>query len=36
VICIQEGRWPQRMVVAQETEEILMRKSQEENKKNAI
>jgi TRAP-type mannitol/chloroaromatic compound transport system permease small subunit len=36
VICIQEGKWPQRMVVTQETEEILMRKSQEENKENAI
>ena len=36
VICIQEGKWPSRMVVAQETEEILMRKSQEENKENAI
>jgi TRAP-type mannitol/chloroaromatic compound transport system permease small subunit len=36
VICIQEGKWPLRMVVAQETEEILMRKSQEEDKENAI
>ena len=32
IICIQTGHWPARMVVAEETEKILMRSSQEENK----
>ena len=30
IICIQTGNWPARMVVAEETEKILMRTSQEE------
>ena len=30
IICINSGQWPSRMVVAEETEKILMRKSQEE------
>ena len=32
IICIQTGHWPARMVVAEETEKILMRKSKEEEK----
>ena len=32
IICIQSGHWPARMVVAEETEQILMRTSQEDNK----
>ena len=36
VICIQSGHWPARMVVAEETEKILMRTSQEEDNKNAV
>ena len=36
IICIQTGHWPARMVVAEETEQMLMRKSQEEDKNNAI
>ena len=32
IICIQTGHWPARMVVAEETEKILMRSSQEEKK----
>ena len=36
IICIQTGHWPARMVVAEETEKILMRKSQEEDNKNAV
>ena len=32
IICFQTGHWPARMVVAEETEKILMRSSQEENK----
>ena len=31
IICIQTGHWPARMIVAEETEKILMRSSQEEN-----
>ena len=30
IICIQTGHWPSRMVSAEETEKILMRKSQKE------
>ena len=36
IICIQTGHWPARMVVAEETEKILMRTSQEEDKENAV
>ena len=36
IICIQTGHWPARMVVAEETEKILMRTSQDEDQKNAI
>ena len=36
VICIKSGKWPSRMVVAEETDEMLMRTSQEEDKKNVI
>ena len=30
IICIKTGEWPRRMVVAEETEEMLMRTSQDE------
>ena len=33
IICIQSGHWPARMVVAEETEKILMRTSQDEDQK---
>jgi TRAP-type mannitol/chloroaromatic compound transport system permease small subunit len=36
MICIQTGHWPTRMVVAEETEKILMRTSQDEDQKDAI
>ena len=36
LICIRTGQWPARMVVAEETEQMLMRTSQEENKNNVI
>ena len=36
IICIKTGMWPARIVVAEETEQMLMRTSQEEDKKNAI
>jgi TRAP-type mannitol/chloroaromatic compound transport system permease small subunit len=36
IICIQEGEWPSRMVVAEETEKILMKKAERENQKNAV
>ena len=36
IICIQTGHWPTRMVVAEETEKILMRTSQDEDQKDAI
>ena len=36
VICIRTGHWPSRMVVAEETEKILMRTAQEEDQKNVI
>ena len=35
-ICIQTGHWPARMVVAEETEKILMRTSQDEDQKDVI
>ena len=36
IICIKNGQWPSRMVVAEETEQMLMRTSQEEDKSNVI
>ena len=36
VLCIQSGQWPARMVVAEETEKILMRASQKEDNNNAV
>ena len=36
IICIQTGHWPARMVVAEETEKILMRTSQDDDQKDAI
>jgi TRAP-type mannitol/chloroaromatic compound transport system permease small subunit len=36
IICIQEGKWPARMVVAEETEQVLMRAAQDEDKNNVI
>ena len=36
ILCIQSGQWPARMVVAEETEKILMRTSQEEDKENVV
>ena len=36
LICIRSGVWPSRMVVAEETEKILMRTSQEEDKENVV
>ena len=36
IICIQTGHWPARMVVAEETEKILMRTSKKKEKKDAI
>ena len=36
LICIKTGQWPARMVVAEETEQMLMRTSQEEDKNNVI
>ena len=37
VICIRTGHWPSRMVVAEETEQILMRKAEDDgNQKNVI
>jgi hypothetical protein len=36
IICIQTGQWPARIVVAEETDKILMRTSQQEDKNNAI
>jgi TRAP-type mannitol/chloroaromatic compound transport system permease small subunit len=32
IICIQEGKWPARSVVAEETEQVLMRQAESENK----
>ena len=36
IICIQTGHWPARMVVAEETEKMLMRTSQDEDQKDVI
>ncbi len=36
IICIKTGKWPARIVVAEETDKILMRTSQQEDKNNAI
>ena len=36
IICIKTGHWPARMVVAEETEQILMRTSQDEDQKDVI
>ena len=36
IICIQTGQWPARMVVAEETEQVLMRTAQKEDEKNVI
>ena len=36
IICIQEGKWPARMVVAEETEKILMRKAESGDQKDVI
>ena len=36
ILCIKSGIWPARLVVAEETEKILMRTSQEEDEKNAV
>ena len=36
ILCIQSGQWPARIVVAEETEKILMRTSQEEDNQNAV
>ena len=36
IICIKTGQWPSRVVVAEETEKILMRTAQQEDKDNAI
>jgi len=36
VICIQTGHWPARMVVAEETEKILLRTAQEQEQKDVI
>ena len=36
ILCIKSGQWPARLVVAEETEQMLMRTSQQENKENVI
>ena len=36
IICIKTGYWPARIVVAEETEQILMRTSQDEDQKDVI
>ena len=36
IICIQEGEWPARIVVAEETEKILMEKAESEDQKDAV
>ena len=36
VICIQTGHWPARMVVAEETEKILMKKVEDEDQKDVV
>jgi len=36
IIAIRTGHWPSRLVVAEETEKILMRASQEDSKADVI
>jgi hypothetical protein len=36
IICIKTGHWPERLVVAEETEQILMRTAQDEDQKDVI
>ncbi len=36
IICIQTGHWPARMVIAEETEKILMRTAQDQEQKDVI
>jgi TRAP-type mannitol/chloroaromatic compound transport system permease small subunit len=36
IICVQTGHWPARMVVAEETEQVLMRTAQDEDQKDVI
>ena len=36
ILCIKSGQWPARIVVAEETEQLLMRTSQKEDKENAL
>ena len=36
IICIQAGNWPARMVIAEETEKILMRTAQGEDRSDVI
>ena len=36
IICIKTGHWPARLVVAEETEKILMRTAQDEDQKDVI
>ena len=36
IICIKTGHWPARMVVAEETEQILMRTAQDEDQRDVI
>ena len=36
IICIQTGQWPTRLVVVEETEQVLMRAAQDEDNKNVI
>ena len=36
IICIQEGQWSARMVVAEETEKILMKKAESEDQKDVV
>ena len=36
IICIQEGQWSARMVIAEETEKILMKKAESEDQKDVV
>ena len=36
ILCIKSGQWPARIVVAEETEQLLIRTSQKEDKENAV
>ena len=36
ILCIQTGQWPARMIVAEETEQVLMRQAQNKDKENVI